>query len=1136
MPSKARELKTRIRLDGEAEYKKQLGDISSRMRTLSSDLNVCATRMKTQGESAEDLRAQQSALCEQYVLQQDRLKILTEMLEKSNAKYGEGSRESEKLKTQINNTTVTMLNLENSLDECDAALRKYDGATKTSTQSSGKLGTALKAVGSTLGGAVVAGAKAAAAALAAVGAAAAAGATHMWELSGQGASGLAQLGAQTGAAGEELEELGTIAQQVYRDNFGGGLDEVSADLATVRQNTGLMGDALKDAVENGYRLQDTFGMDQVESSRAAAAMMEKFGISAEEAYNLIAVGAQNGANQNGDLLDVISEYAPHYAAMGLSADQMMQTLINGAEGGVFQIDKVGDAMKEFSIRAIDGSETTKDAFQQLGLDAKGMASAIAAGGPTAEAAFQQVVAALMSIEDPLARNQAAVALFGTQYEDLGAAALPILAGITDTSATAVDALGQINDVKYNTFEAALEGVKRQVEGEFLPLANAARTAATHVVAEISSALSDGFQPEDVQLIGQTISTNLMSGIQQLSTLMNENMGFVTDAMTMIVNTATAALPPLLETLLPAAMGLLQSVLDGLMANVEPLTGLATTLVTSLAGFLITNAPALATTAADLLAGLTDGITAALPTLLTSAADMVTQIVTGLLAALPSLLDAGLEVIGSLVSGITGALPTLIEAVPQIITTIVDTLTTSLPDVLAKGGEILLELVNGILGALPKLLEAGPKIIAGIIDTLTTSLPDILAKGGEILKNLISGIVGAIPDLIAALPAVVDSIKDTITGMDCVQMGKDLLLGLVNGLETAAKSLLERIKAVFSGIWQSILDVFGIASPSTEAASAAGFILDGLLAGFTSAVDAVCESVKKIFGKIWDAIKSIFGFGSESEESKEAKQAGKDIMTGMQEGIAGDEEKLKEKIRSVATNALATFRSEFGIDEGASTSTKLKTYGQAIVQGICEGIEEKAVSGFQGKAYNAAHYCAQAFNTEMGISGYGFSASGAASKFAYIGTSICDGIAGGIETGSSRVSAAARAMAQSAYNAAKSTLGIHSPSTKFAYLADMSMEGYTGRLGVRMGDVRRSVQAMNSALHSSQPRSQLAGAYGAAIDYTALARAMKAEGLGTVILQVDGKELGRSVEPGVSVAQYRRSANTVSGRGGRLVIA
>lgn len=1029
MPSKARELKTRIRLDGEAAYKKELGDISSRMQTLNSDLAVCATRMKTQGESADDLRAQQNALIEQYVLQQDRLKILTEMLEKSNAKYGEGSRESEKLKTQINNTTVTMLKLENSLDECDNALRKYEDATETTTQSSGRLGTALKAVGSTLGGAVVAGAEAAAAALAAVGAAAVAGATHMWELSGEGAAGLAQLGAQTGATGEQLEELGGIAQQVYRDNFGGSLEEVSADLATVRQNTGLMGDALKDAVEAGYMLRDTFGMDQVESSRAAAAMMQKFGISAEEAYNLIAVGAQNGANQNGDLLDVISEYAPHYAAMGLSAEQMMQTLINGAEGGVFQIDKVGDAMKEFSIRAIDGSETTKQAFQQLGLDAEATASAIAQGGPAAEAAFQQVVAALMSIEDPLARNQAAVALFGTQYEDLGAAALPILAGITDTSATAVDALGQINEVRYNTFEEALAGVKRQVEGEFLPLVNTARTTATNVVAEISQALSDGFQPEDVQLIGQMISTNLMNGIQQLSTLLNENADFVSDAMGVIVDTAATALPPLLDSLLPAAMELLQSVLDSLTENVEPISELAGNLVTNIADFLITNAPNLVDAAGELLSGLVDGLL----------------------------------------------------------------------------GE----------GNLAELASAALEMVGSLAGSLVENAIELAAKAPEIIGQLVEGLLKT----------------------DWKQIAIDIWTGLVNGLENAYNSLKEKLSATFTRILDAIKALFGIQSPSTVMAEIGDFLMKGLGGGLLAGVQAVLDVVADVFGRIWKAIKNVFGFGDSSEESKEAKQAGKDIMTGMQEGIAGDEDKLKQKITSVSQNALATFRSEFGIDKGASTSTKLKTYGQAIVKGIVDGIEEKASSGFQGKAYNAAHYCAEAFNSEMGISGYGFSASGAASKFEYIGRSICDGIANGIENGSSRVSAAARSMAQSAYNAAKTTLGIRSPSTKFAYLADMSMEGYTRRLGARMGDVKRSVQTMNSALQSSMPRSQMASD---GIDYDRLAAAMTQSmverGLGVTVLQVDGKELGRSVEAGVSVAQYNKSAHTVSGRSGRLVFA
>ena len=279
------------------------------------------------------------------------------------------------------------------------------------------------------------------------------------------------------------------------------------------------------------------------------------------------MGAQKGANQNGDRLDVISEYAPKYAEMGLTADQMMQTFINGAENGVFQIDKVGDAVKEFSIRAIDGSDSTKEAFKALGLNATYMAAEIAEGGPVAENAFREVVAALMKVEDPIKRNTIAVALFGTQYEDLGQAALPILAGITDTSDTAADALSQINEVKYNNLSDALGGVKRQIEGEFMPLAKTMSQTATDALNDISTALSDGFQPEDIRVIGESNATALMDGISLLDTLLNENMGMVNEALAAAVAVVVEALPALVDAILPAAMGLLQSIVDAVTANI-----------------------------------------------------------------------------------------------------------------------------------------------------------------------------------------------------------------------------------------------------------------------------------------------------------------------------------------------------------------------------------------------------------------------------------------------------------------------------------------------------------------------------------------------------------------------------------------
>ena len=159
-----------------------------------------------------------------------------------------------------------------------------------------------------------------------------------------------QMSSSTGATGAELEGLRDVVKDVYGNNFGDSYEDAANAVAEVTKQTGLMGEELQSATEGAMALSDTFGYEVNESTRAASALMNNFGISAEEAYNLIAVGAQNGADQNGDLLDTLNEYSTQYAALGLSAEQFTQSLISGAESGAFSIDKVGDAVKEFNIR------------------------------------------------------------------------------------------------------------------------------------------------------------------------------------------------------------------------------------------------------------------------------------------------------------------------------------------------------------------------------------------------------------------------------------------------------------------------------------------------------------------------------------------------------------------------------------------------------------------------------------------------------------------------------------------------------------------------------------------------------------------------------------------------------------------
>lgn len=291
------------------------------------------------------------------------------------------------------------------------------------------------------------------------------------------------ISAQTGITGDELKEFGDIAREVYNSGKGENFQEVADALVNVRQASGLAGEELKAAANAAMLLKDTFGMETAETTRAATALMKNFGITAEEAYGIIAVGAQNGANKNGDLLDTLNEYSVHYKALGLDADQFVQSLIAGAEAGSFSVDKIGDAVKEFSIRAKDGSKTTAEGFAEIGLNADTMAAAFAAGGDAAQAAFFQTIKALKDMKDPVAQNAAGVALFGTMWEDLEKGVLDTMSSMSGASIDAADALRQMESVKYNDIGYAITQISRTMSDALIPAAEkAGQTVYKHMPA------------------------------------------------------------------------------------------------------------------------------------------------------------------------------------------------------------------------------------------------------------------------------------------------------------------------------------------------------------------------------------------------------------------------------------------------------------------------------------------------------------------------------------------------------------------------------------------------------------------------------------------------------------------------------
>lgn len=317
-----------------------------------------------------------------------------------------------------------------------------------------------------------------------------------------------QVEAATGLTGDALKEVQDISQNVYKDNFGDSMEDAADAVAVTYQQTKLVGDELQTAAESAMLLDDTFGYDVNESIRTAKALADNFGISIEEAYNLMAQGAQKGLDKNGDMLDTLNEYAVHYSQLGYTVEDFFGSLENGAASGAFSIDKIGDTMKEFGIRVKDTSTSTQEAFKLLGDTGDSIAdmqAKFAAGGESAREATSELLGQLQNVEDDVTRNQIGVDLFGTMWEDLGEEAVYSLLNTQTEISKTTDAIGQLNDVKYDDVMSQLTALKRQAETEVLqPFAQKLMPKVKEGIEWVSKNMDD--LVDDIVPIGKAIAT------------------------------------------------------------------------------------------------------------------------------------------------------------------------------------------------------------------------------------------------------------------------------------------------------------------------------------------------------------------------------------------------------------------------------------------------------------------------------------------------------------------------------------------------------------------------------------------------------------------------------------------------------
>lgn len=674
---------------------------------------------------------------------------------------------------------------------------------------------------------------------------------------------------QTGATETEMQGFEGILKSIYGQNYGESFEDVAQSMAKVEQQTGMTGSALESTTTNALALRDVFDWEVEESVRAAQMMIDEFGVSSEEAYNLLAQGAQNGLDKNQNLLDSINEYSVHFSQMGFSAEEMFGMISSGAEEGVFDIDKLGDAVKEFGIRAKDGSDSTMEAFKSLGLDAEGLTQKFAAGGQGAKDAFTEVNTALMNCDDKVLQNQIGVALWGTMWEDMGADAVAAMLNVNTEFDKTRESMEQIKEIKYDDLGSAFEGIGRQLEtGLLIPIGEK--------VLPYLNDFANWFQAHlpEIQNAVMTAVDSIMAYLPTLVPIIQGIMDIVVS-----IGSKLLEINPIIVAV-AAAAGPIVSVIGNIISTGGKLVSGVGSLVS--AG---TKLQPILTAVGGVIGGLSAPMVAVVAAIAAFSAAVVYCWQTN---------DEFRNNILQAWETIKSSCQTIWEGIKSI----AEGVFNGLKSFWSQWGDQIKSCFDAVMKYLSSIFKTGVDLIADILKVFAAAfqgdwkgcweaVKQLLSNVWNNMKEVVSNLINAISQVITTTLGIIKSTFSTIwEGIK--SLVSNVFQSILNVVKSAISGILSKARELGTGIIHALKEL-----PNSAKSIASNFV-QGLANGIKNGVSSVCNSVRDLASSAVKAAKSALGIHSPSRVMMEV---GGYTGEGFQVGL----ENTKKAISDVASN-------------------------------------------------------------------------------------------------------------------------------------------------------------------------------------------------------------------------------------------
>lgn len=797
-----REIKTKVAIDGEKEYKESLKNINSALGTLKSELKLVESQYAGQANSYAALSAKGDVLSRMYDKQKEKVKAAAEQLEKAKKAQSDYAEKVSSAQSEIS--------------RCEAALAALGDETGDTTEEQAKLTAELEKAKGELS--------------------AATRSVNSYQTQVNNAE------AELNKLGSELDKNASYMDEAAKSSDGcaESIDEYGKEVKKAGEDSEEAGKKF-DKVKTAATALGTAAAAATAALAAAAIKLGKEVISAYADYEQLVGGVETLFK---DSSGKVMEYANDaYKTAGLSANEYMETVTGFSASLISSLGGDTEKAAEYANMAITDMS---DNANKMGSDMASIQNAYSGFAKQNYTMLDNLKLGYGGTKEEMQRLlEDAEKLSGVKYDissysDIVDAIHVVQTemGITGTTAKEAEATisGSIGMLK-SSFQNLITGLG-DADANIDKLCDNVVNSFNSVVKNITPVIRN---------LAKTVPNALEGILDAIAPLLPELLEMGVGLFEALLSGFTSVLPELMNTAASLVTTLVQGIIEALPLVVEAAAQFITTLVqgiaealptlipaavetvTTIVSTLIENIPLLIDAALQLMQGLAEGVLEAIPVLLEALPELIESLVTTLLDAIPQIIETGVELLTALVENLPQIILTIVQALPQIITAVINALVNNIPKIIETGVKLLTAIITNLPQIIAEIVRAMPQIITGIVSALGEGVSQVAEVGKNLVRGLWQGIQSLAGWLWDKVSGWISSIWDGITDFF--------------GIHSPSTKM----------AWVSEMNVegavVGIEKNKSKAVKAYGAMGEEMLAEVDSGLAAVNDKLKSSIGEI-----------------------------------------------------------------------------------------------------------------------------------------------------------------------------------------------------------------------------------------------------------------------------------------------